>query len=70
MCLGRISVLVEAWEAKGVRLGRLEGGAAVSLSFVPEARAGDYLLVHLGVPVEVLNPEDAAEALALRGGER
>ena len=58
----------------GSRAGRLDDGTVVSLAFVPEAELGDHLLVHLGVPVEVLEPADAAEALALRaldtGGPR
>jgi hydrogenase maturation factor len=33
---------------------------------VPDARAGAHLLVHLGIPVEVLGPDEAADALALR----
>jgi hydrogenase expression/formation protein HypC len=66
MCLGALDRLAEAWEEGGARVGRLDGGAVVSLAFVPDARAGDHLLVHLGVPVEVLEPDTAARALALR----
>jgi hydrogenase maturation factor len=57
MCLGAIDRLDEAWEEGGARVGRLGCGAVVSLAFVPEAEAGDRLLVHLGIPVEVLAPE-------------
>ena len=66
MCLGAIARLVETWELDGTRLGRLDDGAVVTLAFVPEARADDHLLVHLGIPVEVLEPDTAAQALALR----
>lgn len=66
MCLGEITSLLDAWDEGGARLGRLAGGAVVSLAFVPDARPGSLLLVHLGVPVEVLDEEAAAEALALR----
>ena len=66
MCLGTIGTLVECWEADGVRVGRLDTGAVVSLAFVPDARAGSALLVHLGIPVEVLDAAAAADALALR----
>jgi hydrogenase expression/formation protein HypC len=66
MCLGGIAQLVEAWEEDGTRVGRLDDGDVVSLAFVPEAAAGDHVLVHLGVPVEVLEAEEAAAALALR----
>jgi hydrogenase expression/formation protein HypC len=66
MCLGTIALLSKAWEDDGRRLGRLDDGCVVPLSFVPNARPGDHLLVHLGIPVEVLDPDTALEALALR----
>jgi hydrogenase maturation factor len=74
MCLGRIALLVEAWDAGGSRAGRLDDGAVVSLGFVPDAEQGAHVLVHLGIPVEVLSPAQVAEAFALRtldtGGAR
>jgi hydrogenase maturation factor len=66
MCLGSIALLTEAWVDEGARLGRLDDGCVVPLAFVPQARPGDHLLVHLGIPVEVLDPDTALEALALR----
>lgn len=66
MCLGAISRLDAAWTEEGTPLGRLENGTVVTLSFVPEAREGAYLLVELGIPVEILEPAAAAAALALR----
>lgn len=66
MCFGSIAQLAEAWDAGGARAGRLDDGVVVSLAFVPDAEPGDHLLVHLGVPVEVLSASEAAEALALR----
>ena len=66
MCLGSIDVLAEAWEDGGARTGRLGCGKVVPLAFIPEAQVGDRVLVHLGVPVEVLEPEAADEAMALR----
>lgn len=69
MCLGSIAVLVDSWEEEGATLGRLDDGSVVPLSFVPGAPAGAHLLVHLGIPVEVLEPGAAREALALRAGD-
>ena len=66
MCLGSIDVLDEAWEDGGARTGRLGCGKVVPLAFVPEIQPGDYVLVHLGIPVEVLEPKEAEEALVLR----
>lgn len=66
MCLGSIATLVEVWEEDGTRLGRLDDGGVVPLSFVPTAAVGAHLLVHLGIPVEVLAADAAREALSLR----
>jgi len=33
----------------------------VSLACAPEARPGDYVLVHVGVAIGVVDPEEAAE---------
>jgi hydrogenase maturation factor len=66
MCLAGIARLEAAWDDGAVRVGRLDDGDLVTLAFVPEADSGSYVLVQLGIPVEVLDPADAAEALALR----
>jgi hydrogenase maturation factor len=70
MCVGSIALLEEAWDDHGTRLGRLDDGSVVTLSFLPEAQPGSHVLVHLGIPVEVLEPEAARDALRLRGGAR
>ena len=57
MCIGSSAVVVEVWEEAGARVGRLGDGHVVSLAFLPEAAAGDVVLLHLGIPVEVLAPE-------------
>lgn len=67
MCLGSIAQLTETWEEGRARVGRLDDGSVVTLSFLPEATPGAYILVHLGIPVEVLDNATAEEALALRG---
>ena len=66
MCVGAIVELVDLWEEDGARLGRLADGSVVTLGFVPGAVVGAQLLVHLGIPVEVLDPFTAADTLALR----
>lgn len=70
MCLGTIQMLEEVWDDDGANVGRLADGSVVSLGFVPDARPGVYVIVHLGVPVEVLRTEDAQAALGLRSGGR
>ena len=50
MCLGGVARLTETWEEDGVRVGRLDDGSVVTLSFLPDATPGAYVLVHLGHP--------------------
>ena len=66
MCVGAIMRLTEIRDDAGVPVGRLEDGSTVTLSFVPEASVGTYLLIHLGIPVEIVDPQEAHEVLALR----
>ena len=66
MCVGSIVVLAEAWDDGAARVGRFDDGCVVSLAFVPAAEPGARLLLHMGIPVEILTPETAREALELR----
>jgi hydrogenase expression/formation protein HypC len=57
---------------------RLEGDDAVidaggvrkqvSLALVPEAREGDYVIVHVGYAISRLDPDEALKTLALFAG--
>jgi len=66
MCVGSIAVLAEAWADGAARVGRLEDGCVVPLSFVPDAAPGAHLFLHMGIPVDILDPTTAREALELR----
>lgn len=49
------------------RAGRVRFGAVarrVHLALVPEARVDDYVLVHVGVAIAVVDPEEAARVFA------
>ena len=64
MCLGSIAVLAEAWD-DGRRRARPARRRLRRLARVRPRRAGPgaHLLLHLGIPVEVLDPDTAREAL-------
>lgn len=64
MCIGTLTTLVERWQEGSAPVGRVADGCVVSLSFVPDARPGDRLLLHLGIPVEVVDP-----TAVFQGGE-
>ena len=40
-------------------------GRKVSIALTPEARVGDYVLLHTGYAINVLNEEEAQETLNL-----
>lgn len=69
MCLavpGRIVSLAE--EAPLARIGRVDFGGVVkeiSLDFVPEAGIGDYVLVHVGFALTVIDEREAERVFAL-----
>ena len=61
MCLG-IPGKVLTVEEGPLRLGRVAFGDVVkevSLAFVPEAELGDYVVVHAGTAIEVIDEEAA-----------
>lgn len=55
MCVGSVAQLVERWNEGDAPVGRLDDGSVVPLAFVAEAEPGAHLLVHLGIPVDVLD---------------
>ena len=64
MCLAvpALIITIEGQEAE-VELGGVR--RRVGLQLVPEARVGDYVLVHTGFAINVLDEEEARETLAL-----
>jgi len=62
MCLGIPMRLVERKGTKGI----VESGGVrreVSLLLVPEAREGDYVIVHAGFAISVVDEREAEETL-------
>lgn len=68
MCLAIPGRIVEIYEEKGLRMGRLDFGGTIRkacLQYLPEAGLGDYALVHVGVALSKVDEEDAARTYAL-----
>ena len=65
MCLavpGKIISINESQEHLLARSGRIDFGGVfkeVSLAFVPEARVGDFVIVHVGVAISTLDEKEA-----------
>lgn len=69
MCLGALATVTRIWDEDGVRMAEIDRSGrpeTVALLYVPEAVPGDTVLVHLGFPVQIVEPELADEARRLR----
>lgn len=65
MCLavpGQITQMAEGGRATVDMMGVTQ---EVSLRLVPDARPGDYVLVHAGFAIQVVDEQEAAEILAI-----
>jgi hydrogenase expression/formation protein HypC len=68
MCLAIPGKVAEIQQKEGVRTGRVLFGGIVReacLDFVPEAREGDYVMVHVGFALSVVDKEEAERTYAL-----
>ena len=65
MCLAlpALVVALQPDEHAWVDLGGVR--KSVNVALVPEARVGDYVIVHVGHAIGLLDPEEAARTLAL-----
>ncbi len=68
MCLGVPARVVEVDEQAALRAGTVDFGGVrrqVCLACVPDAAAGDWVIVHAGIAIVRLDADGAAERLAL-----
>lgn len=63
MCLavpGAITRIIDTSTAEVDMLGATRN---ISLRLVPEARVGDFVLVHAGFGIQIIDPEEARETI-------
>ena len=64
MCLGIPGKIVERYEQNDLPMGKVEFGGIlkeVCLAYTPEARVGDYVLVHVGFAISRIDEAEAQE---------
>ncbi|PYV20557.1 MAG: HypC/HybG/HupF family hydrogenase formation chaperone [Acidobacteria bacterium] len=62
MCLAIPGKILDVTEHSGLRSGRVEFGGivrSVCLDYVPEAGVGDYVIVHVGFAISVVDRQEA-----------
>jgi hydrogenase expression/formation protein HypC len=68
MCLAIPGRLIETYERHGLEMGRVDYSGTVNtacLAYVPGVRVGQYVLVHAGFAISVIDEDEAQKTLAL-----
>ena len=68
MCLGVPAKIVEVYKKDGLQMARVDFGGVMRetcLAYVPEAKVGEYCVIHVGFAISLMNEEEAQETLAL-----
>lgn len=68
MCLGIPGKIIEIYQREGLQMGKIDFGGVyreACLTYVPDARVGEYALVHVGFVLNLIDEDEAKETLAL-----
>jgi hydrogenase expression/formation protein HypC len=68
MCLAIPGKVVSIDESNGLRVGRIQFGGIIrqaSLDFVPEAQVNDYVMVHVGFAISLVDAQEAERTYQL-----
>lgn len=68
MCLGVPAKIIDLYEKDGLQMARVDFGGVereTCLAYVPEAKLGDYCIVHVGFALNLVSEEEARETMAL-----
>ena len=67
MCLAIPGRVVELYEANGISMARVDFGGVIReacVAYLPEARLGEYVLIHAGFAISRVDEEEAQRTLA------
>ncbi|UCH59448.1 MAG: HypC/HybG/HupF family hydrogenase formation chaperone [Anaerolineales bacterium] len=68
MCLGVPGKIVEIYDVEGLTMGKVDFGGVMReacLEYVPEAKTGDYTIIHVGFALNLISEQEAMETLAM-----
>ena len=68
MCLGIPGRITEVRDENGLAMGRVDFGGVrkeACLAYVPDARVGDYVIVHVGFAISQVDEEEALRTLEI-----
>lgn len=68
MCLGIPGKVIEVQRENGLAMGKVDFGGVrkqACLEYVPEVKLGDYVIVHVGFAISIVDEEEALRTLEL-----
>ncbi len=68
MCLGVPARIEDIYQKDGLKMAHVDFGGVsreVCLDYVPEAKVGEYCIIHVGFAISLLSEAEAQETLAL-----
>ena len=68
MCLGVPGKIIEIYQNNDLLMGKIDFGGVIReacLAYVPEAKIGDYALIHVGFALNLISEKEAQETLEL-----
>ena len=68
MCLGIPAKIIELYETNGMKMAKVDFGGIIKeacMEYLPEAKVGEYTIVHVGFGLSVLDEQEAMETLDL-----
>ncbi len=68
MCLGVPGKIVETYKKDGLHMAKVDFGGIfreACLDYVPEAKVGEYCIIHVGFAISLLSESEALETLEL-----
>ena len=68
MCLGIPAKIIELYESNGMKMAKVDFGGVIKeacMEYLPEAKLGDYTIVHGGFGLSILDEQEAMETLDL-----
>ena len=68
MCLAVPGKIVEIFETDGLKMAKVNFGGVfreTCLEYVPEAKVGEYCVIHVGFAISLLGESEAMETLDL-----
>ena len=68
MCLAVPGKILDIYETNGLLMGKIDFGGVIReacLSYVPEAKVGDYTIIHVGFALNLIDEQEAMDTLSL-----